>query len=177
MAISHQKDKAIHQQIRATLVTALAIRIRMGSPVLFRQERVGRDGTTFPASCTVVGLRDAAGRITHFVGVERDITEELKLRDQLVHSERLSAIGELVAGVAHEINNPLQTIVGSVELMMEERSGAPSRHDLEVEDPEVAAGDVDGHVVDGRLADPALEAEKDFLQVHRILARGSRWVL
>ena len=35
--------------------------------------------------------------MTHYVGVERDITEELKLRDQLVHSERLSAIGELVA--------------------------------------------------------------------------------
>ena len=59
--------------------------------------------------------------MTHYVGVERDITDEVQLRDQLVHSERLSAIGELVAGVAHEINNPLQTIVGSVELMIEER--------------------------------------------------------
>jgi PAS domain S-box-containing protein len=84
--------------------------------------RKRRDGTTFPASCTVVGLRDPAGSITHYVDVERDTTDELKLRDQLVHSERLSAIGELVAGVAHEINNPLQTIVGSVELMMEERN-------------------------------------------------------
>ena len=63
----------------------------------------------------------AEGRVTHFVGVERDITDELKLRDQLVHSERLSAIGELVAGVAHEINNPLQTIIGCVELMIEEQ--------------------------------------------------------
>ena len=58
--------------------------------------------------------------MTHFVGVERDITDELRLRDQLVHSERLSAIGELVAGVAHEINNPLQTIVGCIELLLEE---------------------------------------------------------
>ena len=91
-----------------------------------------RDGTTFPASCTVVGLRDPAGSITHFVGVERDTTEELKLRDQLVHSERLSAIGELVAGVAHEINNPLQTIVGSVELMMEERTAPSIQRDLEL---------------------------------------------
>jgi len=91
-----------------------------------------QDGTTFPASCTVVGLRDPAGSITHFVGVERDTTEELKLRDQLVHSERLSAIGELVAGVAHEINNPLQTIVGSVELMMEERTAPSIQRDLEL---------------------------------------------
>jgi PAS domain S-box-containing protein len=75
------------------------------------------DGSTLPASCTVVGLREPAGSITHYVGVERDRTDELRLRDQLVHSERLSAIGELVVGVAHEINNPLQTIVGSVELI------------------------------------------------------------
>jgi len=90
------------------------------------------DGTTFPVSCTVVGLRDPAGSITHYVDVERDTTEELKLRDQLVHSERLSAIGELVAGVAHEINNPLQTIVGSVELMMDEPNTPSVQRDLEV---------------------------------------------
>jgi PAS domain S-box-containing protein len=80
-----------------------------------------KDGSTFPAASTVVALRNSEGRVTHFVGVQRDITEELKLRDQLVHSERLSAVGELVAGVAHEINNPLQTIVGCVELLIEER--------------------------------------------------------
>jgi len=80
-----------------------------------------KDGSTFPASSTVVALRNSDGRVTHFVGVQRDIADELKLRDQLVHSERLSAVGELVAGVAHEINNPLQTIVGCVELLIEER--------------------------------------------------------
>ena len=81
-----------------------------------------KDGSIFPASCTVVALRDSSDGITHFVGVERDITEELRLRDQLVHSERLSAVGELVAGVAHEINNPLQTIVGCVELMLDDQN-------------------------------------------------------
>lgn len=94
--------------------------------------RQRRDGSTFPASCTVVALRDSTGSITHFVGAERDIGQELKLRDQLVHSERLSAIGELVAGVAHEINNPLQTIIGSAELLLEDRPDVGSRHDLEV---------------------------------------------
>nr|MDP9323540.1 ATP-binding protein [Acidobacteriota bacterium] len=91
-----------------------------------------RDGSTFPAGCTVVGLKDPTGVITHFVGVERDTTDELKLRDQIVHSERLSAIGELVAGVAHEINNPLQTIIGSVELLMEECTTPAMQRDLEL---------------------------------------------
>jgi PAS domain S-box-containing protein len=80
-----------------------------------------KNGSTFPASSTVVALRSRHGRVTHFVGVQRDIADELKLRDQLVHSERLSAVGELIAGVAHEINNPLQTIVGCVELLIEDR--------------------------------------------------------
>ncbi len=114
--------------IGAHIVSAIRERgIWRGSVV-----RKRRDGTTFPASCTVVGLRDPAGSITHYVDVERDTTDELKLRDQLVHSERLSAIGELVAGVAHEINNPLQTIVGSVELMMDERNSPSVQRDLEV---------------------------------------------
>ena len=114
-----------------------------------------KDGSTFPSACTVAALRSGAGgpspagpvapgasetaggsgdrgAITHYVGVERDISEELRLRDQLVHSERLSAIGELVAGVAHELNNPLQTIVGTVELMLDDRPGAVNRGDLEV---------------------------------------------
>ena len=91
-----------------------------------------RDGSTFPAACTITSLKEGAA-ITYLVGVERDITEELRLQDQLVHTERLSAIGELVAGVAHEINNPLQTVVGSVELMLEDRSSPPAiRRDLEV---------------------------------------------
>ena len=90
-----------------------------------------RGGSAFPAACTVTALRDAAGRVTHFVGVARDITEDLKLRDQLVHGERLSAIGELIAGVAHEINNPLQTIIGCTELMLDEPDEA-NRKDLEL---------------------------------------------
>src|SRR4029077_7610585 len=91
-----------------------------------------KDGSTIQASSTVVALKNRDGRVTHFVGVERDITHELKLRDQLVHTERLSAIGELVAGVAHEINNPLQTIIGCVELMIEENRTSGQQADLEV---------------------------------------------
>jgi PAS domain S-box-containing protein len=90
-----------------------------------------KDGSSFPAACTITALRDSTGRITHFVGVERDMTEDLALRDQLVHSERLSAIGELIAGVAHEINNPLQTIIGCTEIMLDEPQGV-NRGDLEL---------------------------------------------
>jgi PAS domain S-box-containing protein len=107
-----------------------------------------KDGTTFPAACTITALRDTSGRFTHFVGVERDITDDLKLRDQLVHSERLSAIGELIAGVAHEINNPLQTIIGSTELMLDEPGGT-NQADLELVRKEAMRA---GHIVRNLLA-------------------------
>jgi PAS domain S-box-containing protein len=108
-----------------------------------------RDGSTFPASCTVVALKDTSNVATHFVAVERDITEELQLRDQLVHTERLSAVGELVAGVAHEINNPLQTIVGCVELMLDGQKDPQLRRDLDVVRTEAARA---GQIVRNLLA-------------------------
>ena len=112
--------------------------------------RSRRDGVSFPASCTVVAIRNDAGRITHYVSVERDVTDELRLRDQLVQSERLSAVGELVAGVAHEINNPLQAIVGCVELMLEEQ-GDPElmRRDLQIVRREAGRA---GHIVRSLLS-------------------------
>lgn len=90
-----------------------------------------KDGSSFPAANTVVALRSGDGQVTHFVGVGRDMTQELQLREQLVTTERLSAIGELVAGVAHELNNPLQTVIGSVELLLD-GDGTHQRKDLEL---------------------------------------------
>lgn len=93
--------------------------------------RTRRDGTTFPVSATLAALVDAAGRTSHLVSVERDISEERRLREQLIHSERLSAVGQLVAGVAHELNNPLQTVLGMTELLIAAERRADAREDLD----------------------------------------------
>jgi PAS domain S-box-containing protein len=135
--------------------------------------RKRRDGTTFPASCTVVGLRDPAGSITHYVDVERDTTEELKLRDQLVHSERLSAIGELVAGVAHEINNPLTGVLTFSTLMRKKMpDGSQDAEDLDlvIRETKRCAGII------RRLLDFAREKapEKKFSDLNRLVEDTAR---
>jgi PAS domain S-box-containing protein len=90
-----------------------------------------RDGSTFLSSCTVTSLADDTGRVTQLVGVERDVTRETEIREQLIHAERLSAAGQLVSGVAHELNNPLQSVLGFTELLIDGEHRPDTRSDLE----------------------------------------------
>ena len=58
---------------------------------------------------------DSSGGVSHVVEVWRDVTVRSQLEAQLGHSERLAALGTLAAGVGHEINNPLASVMAGVE--------------------------------------------------------------
>jgi len=102
---------------------------------VFRSEyRVRRpDGTVSLVRAFVSGLFEPDGGVRGFIGVAADVTEEHSLREQLAVASRLAAMGTLVAGVAHEINNPLGGALASHGFAEEEvqrirtllRSGDP----------------------------------------------------
>ena len=75
----------------------------------------------------------------HRVCVLRDVTERHHLHEQLLQSEKLAALGELVSGVAHELNNPLATVVGYAQLLASDSELSPSmQRQLEVIHTEAA---------------------------------------
>ncbi len=61
---------------------------------------------------SAVEHHDGMGQATGYIVVVRDITDRKKLEKQIFQSEKMSAIGQLAAGIAHEINNPLGIILG-----------------------------------------------------------------
>jgi two-component system, cell cycle sensor histidine kinase and response regulator CckA len=91
---------------------------------VFRGVMVNRkkNGDIFYAEKTITPLRDADGRITHFISNDRDITERRRLELQLQQTQRLDAIGKLAGGVAHDFNNLLMVISAYAELMLDQLS-------------------------------------------------------
>jgi len=84
-----------------------------------------KDGHIFYEESTISAVKCNAGKITHFVAVKRDITESMRLQERLAQSEKLSAAGQIAAGVAHEVNNPLTVILGLSQIMAQDDSLSP----------------------------------------------------
>jgi signal transduction histidine kinase len=76
-------------------------------------------GPPLPISLSTIPLRDPRGAPHGFVVVVRDLREMVSLRSRLVTSGRLAAVGELAAGIAHEINNPMAYVRTNLGLLRE----------------------------------------------------------
>jgi PAS domain S-box-containing protein len=89
-----------------------------------------RDGTWRTMRASGSQLFDAEGKSSGVILSVRDITVERKLEQQVVQSERLAAMGAMIGGVAHELNNPLTAIMGVSELLQDIETNENSRKQL-----------------------------------------------
>ena len=91
------------------------------------------DGRTGQFSVNLSPMRDDHGQVASIVVVMTDITDAAMLQAKLIHTEKLAAVGQLVSGVAHEVNNPLTAILGFADLLMENPDlPEPAKKDLRV---------------------------------------------
>jgi two-component system NtrC family sensor kinase len=90
-------------------------------------------GTAGQFSISLSPMRDEQGEINSVVVVMTDITDAASLQAKLMHTEKMAALGQLVSGVAHEVNNPLAAIVGFTDLLLE-NPGVPddAKEELQV---------------------------------------------
>src|SRR5277367_1265527 len=78
-----------------------------------------KDGEWRRLLCHFSPLSDELGQIEGVFMTCRDVTELKRLEEQLIQAEKLAAMGQMLAGVAHELNNPLTAILGVTELLRE----------------------------------------------------------
>ncbi len=89
-----------------------------------------QDGSWRTMLGTASPLLDTEGKPAGVIISVRDVTTEKKLEQQVIQSERLAAMGQMIGGFAHELNNPLTSILGMTELLQESETSESSRKQL-----------------------------------------------
>jgi PAS domain S-box-containing protein len=119
-------DRAVLDQLRQNLERGKAFE---GEAINYR-----KDGKEFSVQWQIAPLRDAGGNTTHFVAIQRDVTERKWLEAQIFQSQKMETVGKLAAGIAHEFNSILTVIIGQSELMLGDLpAGSPlAKHAIEI---------------------------------------------
>ncbi len=78
-----------------------------------------KDDSVIVCESTIAPVKNEKGHITHYVCVNRDITQAELMQERLIQSQKMEAIGTLAGGIAHDFNNILFAMTGYTELAME----------------------------------------------------------
>ncbi len=105
-----------HDQPGLTLVRE-AIHGRREIVAILRNYR--KDGSFFWNELSLSPIKNREGKVTHFVGIQMDVTSRVEFESALRESEKLAAVGRLAASIAHEINNPLEAVTNLLYLARE----------------------------------------------------------
>ncbi|MBS1876771.1 MAG: PAS domain S-box protein [Acidobacteria bacterium] len=109
MTKSGRQDADFYRKLWATITAG---KVWMGR---FTNRR--RDGTLYEEDATISPIHDESGRISGYVAVKRDVTQQSELEAQLWQAQKLESIGRLAGGIAHDFNNLLTVINGYSDLM------------------------------------------------------------
>ncbi len=91
-----------------------------GRPQRFEGKMKSPSGETCLLGVTISALRNEQGTQTGIIGTFQDLTEIRNLEEAIHYKERLATIGEMAAGMAHEIRNPLASLSGSIQVLQNE---------------------------------------------------------
>jgi PAS domain S-box-containing protein len=127
--LGQRTDPHDRKEVRALLESIFSGQSADGS-LEFLLER--RDGEMRLFRASASPLFDAEGNIDGVIASARDITEAKRMEQQLIQTERLAAMGQMIAGVAHELNNPLTAILGVTELLRDANPDEGSRRQLDL---------------------------------------------
>lgn len=107
---SDKHDDAFYSEMWSTL--------QRGEPWSGQIINRRKDGSLFTEEAVISPVRDRTGTTVSYVAVKRDITENLRLEEQLRQAQKMESVGRLAGGVAHDFNNMLTVIIGHTQLAM-----------------------------------------------------------
>lgn len=128
-SFSERVEPISRKEVQTFLDTIISGQCSNGSTEFLARRN---DGETRLFRATASPLMDVSGRIAGVIAAARDTTDSKRMEQQLIQNERLAAMGQMIAGVAHELNNPLTAVLGVTELLRDSTEDESVRRQLEI---------------------------------------------
>lgn len=84
-----------------------------------------KTGEFYREEMLITPVKDGSDDITHFIAIKKDVTEQQKLQQQLMHAQKMESVGVIAGGIAHEFKNDLTVILSFAEIILQDRSLNP----------------------------------------------------